>query len=79
MLEETDENKCREEKVFERDKECTRWKIELNGMNLEQMNEFVYLGNMFLRDRHIDAKIMRRANAGYTWNMCKKWESVNEC
>lgn len=33
-------------------------------MNLEQVNEFVFLGSMFERKGHIGDEIMRRANAG---------------
>lgn len=38
--------------------ECTRCEMELNGVNLEQMNEFVYLESMFEGEDCIDGEKM---------------------
>lgn len=38
--------------------------LKMNGEMVEQLNEFVYLGRMFEITRNLDAKILRRVNAG---------------
>lgn len=38
--------------VSERNEKLYKCKIELNGVNMKQINEFVYFGSMFQRGSH---------------------------
>lgn len=50
--------------VFEREEQMTECKIEMNGSELEQVSEFVYLGRAFGRNGKMENEIKRRVNAG---------------
>ena len=50
--------------VFERSDLVTECNVLVDGVNLEQVNEFVYLGSMMSRDGRIDREIERRVSAG---------------
>lgn len=39
--------------VIERNEERTEFKISVNGKILDQVDEVVYLGNMFSRDENV--------------------------
>ena len=49
--------------VFERSDLVTECNVLVDGVNLEQVNEFAYLGSMMSKDGRIDQKIERRVNA----------------
>ena len=52
--------------VFERSDLVTECNVLVDGVNLEQVNEFVYLGSMMSRDGRIDREIERRVNVSKT-------------
>ncbi|KAI8431494.1 hypothetical protein MSG28_015996 [Choristoneura fumiferana] len=54
--------------VFERDETVTDCNIVIGDEQIEQVNEFVYLGSKFTRDGKCESDIERRVNAG---NMVK--------
>ena len=45
-------------------KKRTEYKISVNGKILEQVNEVVYLGSMFGRDKRYEMDVERRTAAG---------------
>ena len=49
---------------FKRDEERTECNISVNGKILEQVNEVVYLGNMFSRVERYEMDVERRIAAG---------------
>ncbi|XP_073943408.1 uncharacterized protein [Choristoneura fumiferana] len=50
--------------VFERDETVTDCNIVIGDEQIEQVNEFVYLGSKFTRDGKYESDIERRVNAG---------------
>ena len=50
--------------VFERDEAVTHCNIVIGDEQIEQVNEFVYLGSKFTRDGKYESDIERRVNAG---------------
>jgi len=49
--------------VFEREEQMKICNISLNGVLLEQVSEFVYLGSMFERKGSLDCEVERRVSA----------------
>ncbi|CAG9109123.1 unnamed protein product [Plutella xylostella] len=50
--------------VFEREESRTTCELKIDGVNVEQVDEFVYLGSLFSRVGRCDKDIERRVNAG---------------
>ncbi|XP_026317751.1 uncharacterized protein LOC113228612 [Hyposmocoma kahamanoa] len=54
--------------IFERNENVTVCNIKIQGMIIDQVNEFVYLGSVFTRDGKFDEDIERRVRKGNAVN-----------
>ena len=74
---------------FERDEDASLWDVKINDVRVEQVNEFVYVSSMFIRDGKIDADVEKRVNVGNKVNnnniisiiiitQCWVWQAKHE-
>lgn len=55
--------------MFERCEDITECRLYVKGINVERVNEFDFLGNMFTKADKMEMSIKIRMNAGFKTNV----------